>query len=53
MKCSYCNEKSVACTTRAVGEKPARERLEHTQSDVRRVVVVRACPAHADRLLKP
>lgn len=54
MKCSFCDEPSVACSTRAVGEKPE-ERLVHTKRDTRRVIVVCACanPEHLKRLATP
>lgn len=51
--CSYCDAEAVACSTVMVGSKPEDRRKVATKADTRRVVVVRACPAHTHKLAEP
>jgi hypothetical protein len=53
MTCTYCDAKAVCCSTVLVGHKPEDPAKVATNADQRRVVVVRACIAHAGRLGVP
>lgn len=50
LTCAYCAEAPVACCTVIAGAKPEDPAKVCTQADKRRVVVVRACEQHRDRL---
>lgn len=51
--CTYCAEPAVAASTVRSGSAPDDPRHIGTKMDPRRVVVVRVCEAHRDRLPDP
>ncbi len=53
MTCSYCDQLAVRCSTVQVGNAPNDPRKLNTKQDDRRVIVVRACADHLDRLGTP
>ncbi len=51
--CSYCEAHAVRSWLINVGHKPAEVRKQTTQADDRKIVVVRACLAHAGKAARP